>query len=138
MKKYELVLLIDPSLGDSDRQDLVKDVEKMLWKGILQKDEIWLLNLAMPVGGRKGKDRAYFVSFYLESEWSAIQWLKNQLAFVKGLLRYVFFVLDNRPYLTYADVQKKLEKLLEVPVIAEKTIKPEQKLESKKEDADVE
>jgi hypothetical protein len=57
---------------------------------------------------------------------------------VKGLLRYVFFVLDNRPYLTYADVQKKLEKLLEVPVIAEKTIKPEQKLESKKEDADVE
>lgn len=46
MQKYDVVLLIDASLSETNRKDVVGDFEKLIKKTIVQQDDIGLQNLA--------------------------------------------------------------------------------------------
>lgn len=40
MQKYDVVLLLDAKLSDTERQALLADIEKSLGKTILEKDDM--------------------------------------------------------------------------------------------------
>lgn len=66
MKKYELVLMVNPSLKDTDRKSLLKDVEAVLGSNILDTDDVGLQELMHDLGGERGNNRTYFVSYYFQ------------------------------------------------------------------------
>jgi ribosomal protein S6 len=45
MKKYELVLMVNPSLKEDDRKSLLKEIEDIFAKNILDTDVIGLQEL---------------------------------------------------------------------------------------------
>lgn len=40
MQKYDVVLLLDAKLSDTERKNLLGDIEKSLGKAILEKDDM--------------------------------------------------------------------------------------------------
>jgi ribosomal protein S6 len=45
MQKYDLVLLVDASLSEKDRKDVISELETLLKKNILKQDDIGLQQL---------------------------------------------------------------------------------------------
>jgi len=45
MQKYDLVLLVDPSLSETDRKNFVSELETIIKKMMIEKDEIGLQQL---------------------------------------------------------------------------------------------
>lgn len=46
MQKYDVVLLIDASLSETNRKEVVSEFEKLIKKNIVQQDDIGLQQLA--------------------------------------------------------------------------------------------
>ena len=46
MQKYDVVLLIDASLSETNRKEVVSEFEKLIKKNIIQQDNIGLQQLA--------------------------------------------------------------------------------------------
>lgn len=113
MKKYELVLMVDPSLKETDRKSLLKDVETTLWSNILDTDDIWLQDLVYDLGSKTGNNRAYFVSYYLQWDNASLDEIKKSLLYNKGILRYALFAMTNtQPFHHLAKLTKELEKVI--------------------------
>lgn len=125
MKPYELVLVIKASLNADEKTELLTTIEDLIGKDtIKQKDDIGVLKAAYPLQGKKDNTHIHLVSYYLHTDPVAINEFTKKFTFVKGLIRHFFYAMSaNEEFVTYADMQKKLEK-----VIAEK----EEKKVSKK------
>lgn len=107
MTKYELVIMIDSKMSKKDNAQLQADVESLFsWK-ILEKDDIWILDLAIEVGWSK---KAYFVSYYLELDVNDLNSIRTELQLTKWVLRHVFFKLwANEKFLQFKDINKMFE-----------------------------
>ncbi len=46
MQKYDVVLLVDASLSETNRKETVSEFEKFIKKGILEQDDIGLQQMA--------------------------------------------------------------------------------------------
>jgi ribosomal protein S6 len=52
MQKYDVVLLVDASLAETNRKEVVSEFEKIIKKGIVQTDDIGLQQLAYNLGNK--------------------------------------------------------------------------------------
>ncbi len=114
MKKYDLVLLLDHEVKKEEREKFLSEFEALLKSKVLEKDEIGLLDLVYELNEKKGKDRAYFLSYYVELDNETLELIKKTLLYNKLVLRYKIFVMDkSQKFFKYADLVKKMEDEIE-------------------------
>lgn len=114
MQRYELVFLLDASLADAKRQEVVSKVEKTLWDWLLEKDEIWLLHLKYRLGGVSENDKAYFYSFMIEIETKDVEEIKKLFLYNKSILRYAFYKMTkSAKFLNYKKTNEHLQEIIE-------------------------
>jgi ribosomal protein S6 len=52
MQKYDVVLLVDASLSETNRKEVVSEFEKLIKKGIVHQDDMGLQQLAYNLGNK--------------------------------------------------------------------------------------
>jgi len=52
MQKYDVVLLIDASLSETNRKEVVSEFEKLIKKNIIKQDDIGIQQLAYNLGNK--------------------------------------------------------------------------------------
>jgi len=113
MKHYELVILLQPQLSKDDHGKLVHDIQKLIADNggkIVETDDMGMLTLAHDITKAKLK-QAYFISYHLELPGEKIQGLKSTFAITKGLIRFAFFLMNDKEKLvSYAETNKAWEK----------------------------
>jgi ribosomal protein S6 len=87
MKHYELVLLLNVSVAETERKKFLSELEAKF--KTLDKDEIGLKEISLPLKG--GAHQAYFVSYNLELSPADITDLKQYLLYNPHLIRYELF-----------------------------------------------
>jgi len=114
MQRYELVFILDASLTDAKRQEITSKVEETLWSWILEKDEIWLLNLKYKLGWVSSYDKAYFYSYFVEIQAKELGEIKKLFLYNKSILRYAFYKMSKTAkFLNFKNVNEELEKIIE-------------------------
>ena len=112
-KFYELVVLIHPQTSKEELTALHTKLDSLLGEGKKQVDDMGLMQLSHPIG-KSRLTQAHMISYHCELKTSKIVSIKKELALTKGVVRYVFFAMGaTDPFFTYAEVNKKFEKLLE-------------------------
>lgn len=115
MQKYELVLLLNASLQDKERQTTISALEDELKDCILQKDEIWLKKMAYEFKRKRGNDSFYVYSYYIQAETKDLDAVKKQLLYNKTVARYFIFKMNTTDtFFKFDEVQTTLSKLLEI------------------------
>ncbi len=114
MKPYELVILLQANLSSDEKQEILDSVVDIVAKdNIKQTDDMGVMKSAYSLMGKKANSHMHIVSYHLHAEPVAINEYTRQFSFLKGLLRHFFYAMKpNEKYMTYADTQKALEKLL--------------------------
>ena len=112
MKKlYELVVLLNPQLSKDEQDNINAKLDSLLGNGKKQVDAMGLVQLAHTIGKAK-LNQAHITSYYCELDAQEIAAIKHELRITKGVARYVFFAMTtNQPFLIYAEVNKKFDKL---------------------------
>lgn len=114
MQTYDVVLLLDAKLSDTERKQMIDEIEKNLGKSIMAKDEIWLHALAYNLGQKVGEDKAYFLSYHVQASADQILEFKKQLIYNKAIKRYVIYKLTGKDqFFVFADLQKELNQIIE-------------------------
>jgi len=114
MKKYDLVLLLDHEIKKEDREIFLSDLESKLEKKVVEKDDIGLLDLYHELNEKKWKDRAYFISYFLELDNEALDMIKQFLLYNKSVLRYsLFWMNEQEIFFKYNEINKRLEDMIE-------------------------
>lgn len=52
MQKYEVVLLVDASLSETNRKEVVSEFEKLIKKNVVDQDDMGLQKLAYNLGNK--------------------------------------------------------------------------------------
>ncbi len=132
MQKYELVLLLNASLQEKERQSTISALEDSIKDSIVQKDEIWLKTTVYEFDRKKWNDKFYFYSYLIEANSQTLDLIKQQLLYNKVIARYYIFKMsDNQEFFKFDEVNSKLNKILET--IDEKKIWNKVNFFSKKE-----
>lgn len=114
MQKYDVVLLLDAKLSDTERKNLLGDIEKSLGKAILEKDDMWLQSLAYNLADKAGQDKAYMISYYVQAPAADITAFKNELVYNKSIKRYVVYKMNaTEPFFMFAALNKELTTIIE-------------------------
>jgi len=110
MKKYELVLVLDPVMKASDRKEKVDEFESKIKDFVLDKDDIGLLDLKYGLSWKKDKNRAYFVSYCLQLDVDGIALIKKEMLYKDYILRnFLYSMTKTQEFFKFVDLQKKLE-----------------------------
>ena len=126
-KFYELVVLLHPQTSKEDLATLYAKIDSLLSDGKKQTDDMGLMQLAHPIAKNR-LSQAHMVSYYCQLEGSKLESIKKELSITKGVVRYVFFSMWAKDvFFTYADVNKKFEKLIEEEEKKEAAIEEEKK-----------
>ena len=65
MQKYDVVLLVDASLSETNRKEVVSEFEKLIKKDIVDQDDMGLQQMAYNLGNKAWNDKAYVYSYYI-------------------------------------------------------------------------
>jgi len=85
MKKYELVVVLDARTSQDERDEAIKTIEDVLWKGsILKKDDIGAVDAAYNLSGKAWNNKIYVVSYYCDLEPDALLQVKSKILYVQG------------------------------------------------------
>ncbi len=107
MRKYELVVIIDPRMQKAEIDETVSSIYSLLWDALLDKDEIWMLDLAYEISGN---DRAYFLSVYFEADNELLNKIDSKLKLMNKVLRYfVYNMWAWEKFLKYHEINKFFE-----------------------------
>lgn len=114
MQKYELVLLLNASLQDKERQETISAIEAELKDWIIQKDEIGLRTTAYDLSRKKWNDKFYFHSYYIEAPVETLDAIKKQLLYSKTVARYFIYKMkETQEFFKFDELNARLEKILE-------------------------
>lgn len=114
MENYELVLLLDSSVKEADREKFLSDFESKFKDYIVQKDNIWLKNLVYPIKGNLANDKAYLYSYYLNIETSDVKLIWQEFLYNKLILKYdVFRRNKNEINFEFEKLQKDLQVIID-------------------------
>lgn len=112
MKKYELVVIINPNIPKEEQNAAIESIESYLPNGYQTKDDMWVLKVFNfePAGKTK---LAYYVSYLVELESQDITDIKKKLVFVKWLFRHVFFSITNKStFVNYQEINQKFAEIV--------------------------
>ncbi len=147
MKKYELVVIINPSLAKEEQNSIIETIEWFLPNNYHQKDDIWVLKVFNfePAGKNKS---AYYLSYLVELDSNDIIDIKKKLWFVKWIYRYVFFAITNKSiFVNHLDINQRFSEIvkkeprkqsrnskneIKKEVVDENEVKPQENNEDKK------
>lgn len=90
MNKYELMLIIDPSISENERKSSLDNLKALLEKGKakIEKEDIWWdKKLAYKINK---SDRGFYVLLDLEIDWKLIKDLSKSINLDKNIFRYMF------------------------------------------------
>lgn len=114
MQKYELVLMLDYQVQDSDRKDLVSKFEKDFKDSIIKKDDLWLQELQYDLKGKTWNNRAYLVSFYLQADSDTLQDIRKWFLYSNVIVRYeIFKMSQDQVFLEFDKLQKELQAIMD-------------------------
>ena len=114
MQKYDVVLLVDASLSDKERTKITDEIEAMLGKNVLLKDEMGLQMLSYNLKDKAGNDKAYIYSYYVQAPATDIADFKKQLVYNKAIKRYAIYRMDvNQEFFKFSDITAQLQKIIE-------------------------
>ena len=109
-----MVLLVDASLSETDRKDMVSEFEKLIKKTILDQDDMGLQQLMYNLGNKTWNDKAYVYSYYIQAEAEDLDVIKKNLLYNKAIKRYYIFKMDkNEEFLKFAKVNEELTSVIE-------------------------
>lgn len=85
MKPYELVLVLQASLGADAKKEILDTIESLLGGSdvIKQKDDAGVVPTAYPLGGKKDITHINIVSYYIHIDPKAIKKCTQEFAFLK-------------------------------------------------------
>ena len=107
MKKYELVVIINPNISKQEQDSTIETIESYLPKGYDKKDDMWVLKVFNFEPAWKTK-LAYYVSYLVELESQDILDIKKKITFVKWLFRYMIFSITNKSvFVNYQEINQK-------------------------------
>lgn len=93
MNKYELMLIIDPTLSEDDRKSVIEGLKsdiKLIWK--IEKEDVWgERKLAYKI---KSSSVGYYVLYTLELDGLKIKEFTNKMNLNKKVWRNMFVRLD--------------------------------------------
>lgn len=113
MKKYELVLMVKPSLKDADRKKLLSEVEAVLWSNLLDTDDVGLQELTHDLWGERGNNRAHFVSYYFQWDDALLSEIRKALLYNKDILRnFIFSMTNTQVFHHFGKLHKELEAVI--------------------------
>ena len=114
MQKYDIVLLLDAKLSDTERKSLLSEIEKSLGKAIVEKDDMELQSLKYNLSDKVGQDKAYMVSYYVQAPAEEITAFKKELVYNKAIKRYVVYKMNpTEPFFAFATLDKELTTIIE-------------------------
>ncbi len=123
MRHYELVIVIDANLAAKDMKEVSGKVEKFLWKGILDTDDIGLMQTKYQI---EGQDQAYYISYYVELDPDSIPQLKLDLSILKWIAKFTLFGMkESEAFLKMSDLKKRYEDMQPEEVEEEKKVEEE-------------
>jgi len=114
MQKYDVVLLVDASLSETNRKEVVSDFEKLIKKNIVQQDDIGLQQLAYNLGNKAWNDKAYMYSYCIEAEAEDLDMIKKNVLYNKAIKRYFIFKMNKTAdFVTFKKVNDELNAVIE-------------------------
>ncbi len=114
MQKYDVVLLVDASLSDTNRKEVVSEFEKLIKKNIIKQDDIGLQQLAYNLGNKAWNDKAYVYSYCIEAQAEDLDMIKKNVLYNKAIKRYVIFKMDkNDDFALFEKVNAELNAVIE-------------------------
>lgn len=114
MQKYDLVLLVDASLSETNRKEVVTELETLIKKIIVKQDDMGLQQLMYNLWSKAWNDKAYVYSYYIEANAEDLDIIKKHLLYNKAIKRYYVFKMDkNEEFLIFSKVNDELNKIIE-------------------------
>ena len=110
MKNYELVLMLNASVSDAERQEFLNGVESNCT--VLNKDEIWIKTVYFTLKG--GNNKVFFVSYNIEASDKDLDAIRKYLKYNTNLIRYEIFVRsNNHEFFNFEKLQSVFDKTIE-------------------------
>jgi len=114
MQKYDLVLLIDSALTETNRKEVISEFEKIIKKMIVETDEIGLQQLMYNLWSKTWNNKAYMYSYCIEAQAKDLDVIKKNLLYNKAIKRYYILKIDkNDDFLTFSKVNNELNAIIE-------------------------
>ena len=114
MQKYDVVLLVDASLSETNRKEVVSEFEKLIKKNIVQQDDIGLQQLAYNLGNKAWNDKAYVYSYCIEAQAEDLDMIKKNVLYNKAIKRYFIFKMNkNDNFAMFGKVNDELKAVIE-------------------------
>ena len=98
VKKYEMVILIDPQIGDSQVETTIQGYKQRLEEAgaeVLHVDQWGLRKLAYSSPALQGRQQAFYTLFQFSGDPGLIQPLKAVMKLDESVLRYLFISVDG-------------------------------------------
>lgn len=95
MNKYELMLILNSSISEEDRNHSLEELRNLLTKNEvkIEKEDIWWdRKLAYKINK---SDRGFYVLFSLEMNGKFIKELSKSINLNKAIIRYMFAKLES-------------------------------------------
>jgi len=114
MQKYELVLMLDASLQEKERQTTVSALEAEIKDNIIKKDDMGLRKTMYDFHRVRGHNNFYIQSYNIQATNDDLDAIKKQLLYNKTVARYFIFRMNNtEEFFMFDELQSKLNKMLE-------------------------
>ena len=114
MQKYDVVLLLDASLSEINRKEVVSEFEKLIKKSIVQQDDMGLQQLAYNLGNKAWNDKAYVYSYYIQAEAEDLDIIKKNVLYNKAIKRYFIFKMEKtEEFVVFTKVNDELKAIIE-------------------------
>jgi len=114
MQKYDVVLLVDASLSETNRKETVSEFEKLIKKDILEQDDIGLQQMAYNLSNKAWNDKAYVYSYCIEAEAKDLDVIKKNVLYNKAIKRYFIFKMDKTAeFVKFAKVNDEIKTIIE-------------------------
>lgn len=114
MQNYELVLLLDSSVKESDRENFLSEFKSKFKDYVVQEDKIWLKNLVYSLKWNNANDKAYFYSYYLSLDPSEVKLIREFFLYNNLILKYDIFRRNKLQInFEFNKLQKELQSIID-------------------------
>jgi small subunit ribosomal protein S6 len=95
MRKYELMMIVDPTISEDDRGTLLSEVKTELTThgATALSEDVWgVKKLAYKING---SENGFYVLYNFESDGRAFKTISSDFNLRKGIWRYMFVRIDE-------------------------------------------
>ncbi len=114
MQKYDVVLLLDASLSETNRKEVVSEFEKIIKKNIVDQDDMGIQQLAYNLANKAWNDKAYVYSYCIEAQAEDLDMIKKNVLYNKAIKRYFIFRIEkSENFVHFAKTNEELNAIIE-------------------------